>query len=296
METEFWWIFDALVVIAAIFIIYSNAKRGVQKVLVMGIGYIIATLCAMFISVPASQVVYEKVALQSDLAAIQRANKKVRLVELISGVIDQQQFGFVADRTDVREILTGENNREFVHGLYQYVNKRYHAQVPMTEEQFTVVVQEAVVNYYGELLGEELPEYVRLNFTDKVTEDPALMPELVVRLFNAGPEEYIEETYSKQPTQRVLQVFVFLILFSVLMVITAIISATLENRLFFNNTYFADHLYGGLIGVIEAFSIILMLTMLVRMIVMLGGGDLLCFNEPTIRATRIFRFFYFNLT
>ena len=296
METGFWWIFDAMVIIAGIFIIYSNARRGVQKVLVMGIGYVIATVCAMFVSVPASEVVYEKVALQSDIAAIQRANKKVRLVELISGVIDQQQLGFVADRTDVREILTGENNREFVHALYQYVNHRYRDQVPFTEEHFSVMLQNAVVNYYGGLLGEELPEYVRLNFTNRVEEEPTLMPELVIRLFATGPEKYIEETYSKEPTQHVLQVFVFLILFSVIMVITAIISASLENKLFFNNSYTADHVYGGLIGVIEAFAVILLLTMLVRMVVMLGGGDLLCFNEPTIAQTKIFRYIYFNLT
>ena len=296
METGFWGIFDAMVIIAGIFIIYSNARRGVQKVLVMGIGYVIATVCAMFVSVPASEVVYEKVALQSDIAAIQRANKKVRLVELISGVIDQQQLGFVADRTDVREILTGENNREFVHALYQYVNHRYRDQVPFTEEHFSVMLQNAVVNYYGGLLGEELPEYVRLNFTNRVEEEPTLMPELVIRLFATGPEKYIEETYSKEPTQHVLQVFVFLILFSVIMVITAIISASLENKLFFNNSYTADHVYGGLIGVIEAFAVILLLTMLVRMVVMLGGGDLLCFNEPTIAQTKIFRYIYFNLT
>lgn len=295
METDFWWIFDAMIIIVGVYIIYSNAKRGISKVLVMGIGYIIATVAALFISVPASQVVYEKVALQSDLAAIQRANKRVRLVETLSRVIDQQQLGFVADRSDMRELLTAENNTHFVHSMYQYMNKRY-GETAMDEERFYTIVQEAVVDYYGDILGEELPEYVRLNFVEKVNSDPALLEELVPRLFTVSPEEYIEETYSKEPTQRMLQVFVYLILFSIIMVVTAIISATLENSIFINVTYFKEHLYGGLVGCIEAFAVLVMLTMLIRMVVMLGGGELLCFNEPTIHATKIFRFLYDNLS
>ena len=40
---------------------------------------------------------------------------------------------------------------------------------------------------------------------------------------------------------------------------------------------------------------LILLTLLVRLLVMLGGGDLLCFNEPTIRASKIFSFLYNHL-
>ena len=39
-------------------------------------------------------------------------------------------------------------------------------------------------------------------------------------------------------------------------------------------------------------SAIIMLTMLVRLVVMLGGGDLLCFNDATIERTKLFRYIY----
>lgn len=291
MGTDFWWIFDALMIIILAAIVYSNARRGITKVLVMGIGYVLATMAAVFVSAPASEVIYEKVAMDSDIAAFQRVNRKVRLVEMLSGVIDKQHLGFVADRTSVREILAGERNAEFVQQLYDYVNREY-GEKAMTEETFETLIKSALIQYYGGLLGEELPEYVRLNFEQKFTEDNRLMPELITKLFAPAPERYLEETYAQKPTQQVLQIFVYLILFSIVMVITAIISASLENKLFLNTTYSSERIFGGVIGLVEAISVIIMLTMLVRLVVMLGGGDLLCFNDATIERTKLFRYIY----
>ena len=46
MDTSFWWIIDAALVLLFVYVIFSNGKRGFTKVVIFCAGYIIATLAA----------------------------------------------------------------------------------------------------------------------------------------------------------------------------------------------------------------------------------------------------------
>ena len=301
MGTEFWWFFDALVVIVAIYVIFSNAKRGVTKVWILGIGYFLAVLTGTFMAMPLAETMYNSVAVNSDMQAIERVNKHVNFVNTFCTVIDNHKLGFYAEKQEVQKRISGSDAKKFVTRLWLYMNVRNDNQTilhpngeRMTEAEFEAELREALVKHYGELLGKELPEYVRVCFEEKLASNPKLMVDLIVQYSIGGNAciEYIEDTYVREPTLEMLAIFGFFMVFSVVIVIAAVISSAVENKFFFNNTYRKERVAGGLIGIVEAAAMLILMTLLVRLLVMLGGGDLLCFNEPTIAESKIFRFLY----
>lgn len=291
MNTQFWWIFDALVAIIAVIVIYSNAKRGITKVLVVGIGYIIATIAASLVCVPAASAVYASVAAGSDLAALERVGKQVSISDIYGDIIDGENLGFNADRNVIKAYMQNSTPDVYTQDIYRYMNRR-NGDVVMELDEFQGMLRTQLTERYGAALSEEVPEYVRMNFEKKMTADPEAYTELMSRLSSGHAAEYVEETYAKEPTLQVLQIFCYLILFSILMVIAAVLSATLENKIFFNNTMRKERILGGMMGLLEALALLILMTMIVRLIVMLSGGDALCFNEPTIAKSKVFNYFY----
>ena len=159
------------------------------------------------------------------------------------------------------------------------------------------MLRDAFLESYGNELDERLPRYVRMYFDKQIRANPKFMVDLITVFYDNTvlPDEkadVLEKQIAAQPTTEVLQIFIYLILFSVVMVIVALISAIMQNRIFFNIQNSTDHAVGALIGVIEAGVMLVLFTLITRLLVLLMGGHFLFFNEPTIEETKLFSFFY----
>ncbi len=299
MGTEFWWIFDALVIMIVVYVIYSNAKRGLTKVFVINIGYIVASFLAGLVAVNAGPLLYDSVAKSSDIAAIEEVNAKVDFAKVFAGAVDAQEYGFSCDEAKVDIYLLPPDTDQFVNKLYQYVNRRYGEEV-CEETQFASILQNAFVTAYGTELGEKLPEYVRVNFETQLAAEPGKMTDLLVTMYDdrysaAGIAGKIEEQFGEEPTTEILRMFCYVAIFAIAMVVAAVISAGLQNTLFFNVGKGSERLYGALFGIAETAALLILFTVFVRVAVMLGGGDALCFNDQTVANTKIFHYLYDNL-
>ena len=298
MSTFFWWIFDALVIIICIFVIYSNGKRGVTKVLVLGIGYFVSALAASFVSMAMAPVLYDGVTQDTTVSAIEDAHRHFDLSACVSTAVNTNQYGFTVDKGIVRSYLDYDCDR-FVGRLYTLLKQKNGGNEFLNIDQTRKVVYDAVTAGYGKALDDYLPAYVRANFEKQTASDPYMMRELIslLRTPNTASQAvtFSEESFAKEPTLEVLQIFSYLIIFSIIMVIAAVIGALLENTLFFNNTRTKERVLGALVGVIEALTVLMLMTLVVRLLVMLGGGNLLCFNEPTIQESKLFSHLYNHL-
>lgn len=300
MNSGMWWIFDLLVIVVFVRVICSNAKRGCAKVLFFCIGYILTTVLASVMAAVAAPLLYESVANQTNISGIETANQHIDFVKLFTQTMEEKKYGFEVDSAKVREYVTGEDRLEFDNKLYHYANRMNGAPVS-TKLEFQTVMQNAFIESYGKELGERLPEYVRMYFAEAVRDDPQLMRVTVANFYDpklsaAEKASVTERYFAMEPTKEVLQIFIYFILFSVIMVIVAIFNAMIQKKVFFNIYGSTDHIVGGLIGILEAGAMLVLLTLLVRLIVMLSGGEFLCFNHETIYASRIFSFFYTNIS
>ncbi len=299
MGTQFWWIFDALVIIVAAAFIYSNAKRGMTKVLVMSLGYLVVSVVASFLSAAIAPTLYEVMAKESVITSIQDVNRLTDFSRIFSDAINMKQYGTNMNKAEVHFVLENSIDQNFDMMLYHKINEKCEYEVD-TFEAFHENLEEAFLIEYGAKLEEYLPVYVRRSFEAAYAEDPDLMYRMIRMFYQESHTateiaEYIEEQFAREPSEEVYRIFVFLAIFSLIMVFVAFIASMLEYRLVFNVTRVKDHVLGGLLGIIEACVMLVLLTQVIQLIVMLGGGSLLCFNEETIEASYLFRPLYTSL-
>ena len=296
MNSGLWWLFDGIVVILAGYVLFSNAKRGATKVLVMAIGYVVATLLASFLSSAAAPTLYKSVARRTNLTAFETVNSHVDLTKAFTDSLTEHQFGFVVDPAMVREALSSDGKESFELLLYHYANESSGSEV-CPKDEFYQIMRDTFLEAYDKELGDRLPKYVRQNFIKQISENSAVMRSIVKELYNPRHSEkqhaeLMEDLFSKDPSTEVLQIFVYLIIFSVLMVIAAVISAMLQNRIFLNLRNSSERLLGGVLGVLEASAMVILLTLIIRLIVMLSGDELRVINNETIIHSKVFSFFY----
>ena len=297
MSTSFWWVFDLLVIVIAIYVVAVNAKRGVTKSLVLCIGYAITTIIASLVAMIAAPSLYKTVAYENNINGINTANKHMDFVQVFSEAINEQEYGFLIDNGEIIQILNDpERCARFDDELFDYASGKTGGPVSQKSD-FTAILQNAFVNSYGAELGERLPRYVRMYFEQQVRQDLQVMRDLLSAFYDETktPDEradVLEKLYASAPTTQVLQIFIYLIIFSVVMVLVAFISAVLQNRMFLNIQNSTDHSVGALIGLIEAGAMLILLTLITRLIVLLAGGKFLFFNDPTIAESKLFSFLY----
>lgn len=298
MGSQFWWIFDAMVILIIGYIIYSNAKRGLTKVFVLNIGYIVAVTLSALVAVGAAPLVYESSVDATNVAAFEKANDEANFPKLFAGAIDGERYGFTADQKKLLSYLQESDNSAFISKTYDYCNRRYGGTVTGAAK-FDTILRNAFIAGYSKVLDEHLPGYVSKNFRKQIKDDPHVMEEILDIYYHSSSHakaaELLENKFAETPTLELLRMFTYVCIFAVIMIIVALIAALVKNTLFFNVNKASERMYGALLGLAELFSMLLLFTILTRVIVLLGCGEVLCFNDETIAATKIFRILYDNL-
>lgn len=300
MASDFWWVFDALVVVIAIGVIVSNAKKGLTKVFVLCMGYLIATVVAAFASAAAAPSLYETVARPSNMAAIEEVNDSIDVAQCFKDAIDEHKYGAVLSKKKIEQYLAPPNTAKFDKNLYYYVNEECGYQSTETLMEFKQILTDAFVDEYCSQLEERLPGYFCASFTQQMNSNPALINTVLEQLYkvNNSSEDsagYIEDNFGAEPTTECFRIFVYIIIFSIVMIIAGIIANATKYRIYFNVLTGTDRFLGALLGFIEAAAVVIITTLVIRLIVLIGGGEFMCFNEETISQTYIYKYIYAQL-
>ena len=300
MGTEFWWIFDALVIMIAAYIIYSNIKRGLTRVFVLNIGYVIAIFLSGLVALNAGPLIYQSSVQDSHLEDLEEVVSSVDVPKAMADAVDARRLGFRCDPAKVRDCLSAPHTDQYASLLYEYLNGRYGKQI-CDFTDFQKMLRESYVYAYTKALDEKLPRYVSKNFAAQIDDNADVMTELLEITY----EKYaytgkiaaeFEKRFCVDPSVEILRMLVFVACFSVIMIIVAVIASLMKNTLFFNATGASERFFGGVLGLSEMLALLILFTILVRLIVLLGGGETLCFNDPTIAESKLFSVLYNHLS
>ena len=299
MVSHFGWIFDVCLIAIIVLVIRSNAKRGATKVVILSVGYIVSSLAASLIASAGAESVYRSVAQRNTVSAIEAVNEKVDLISAFKETIDSGKYGFSSDPQEISKILYSEDRDHFDSLLYDYAFAHGGATVGHKTE-FMNRLRDSFIQAYGEAMDKKLPAYVRSKFETAVLDDSDVMRKIVTAQFDQRlsvreKATRIEVLFAQKPTIEVMRMFVYLILFSILMILAAVIAAIAENRLFLNLTKARERFFGGVLGLLEVVAMIVLFTIVVRLLVLIGGGEILCFSEEAIRNSFLFRMIYDNM-
>lgn len=302
MGTSLWWVFDLVAFLIVLHVIISNTKRGVSKVIIMCIGYIIVTLAASLLSAAAAPNLYSSVASQTNITALETANRQTDLKGAFTKTLNDRKYGYDFDAKYVEKCLLAsvDPDTPFDKALFDHAKLMTGDDVD-TFEHFQQVLMDSFVAEYGAHLGERLPKYVRMDFERSCENNPQKMYEITAILYDPSKTslnraEVLEHMLCEKPTQEILQIFLYFIIFSILMVLVAVISAIASKNIFFNLGKVSEHFFGGVLGLFEAASFMVLMTLLVRMIIMLSGNTMKILNEETVNSSMLFSFLYRNIS
>lgn len=122
MNTDFWWILDALLLVAAIGIIISNAKKGMTKVLILCIGYIVATVGASVFSSISAPGIYTSMAREANIGKIEKINSNFDVAQCFMDALNDKKYGAMFDIRMIEDSLKAPDTAQFDKKLYEYVN------------------------------------------------------------------------------------------------------------------------------------------------------------------------------
>ena len=304
MMTEFWWFFDALVLLIVGGIVISNAKKGLTKVFIICIGYLVATIVATFCSGAAADALYEVTARPSNIDSIQEINASFDVAQCFMDAIDERNYGAILSKQSIEDMLAAPNTVKFDSNLLSYVNRLTGYEV-CSQVEFKQILTDAFIEDYGGALSEKLPSYVPANLKQQMSENPALINTLLEKFYQPDVvsddsveeenAEFVEDHFGAEPSTECFRIFIYIIFFSVVMMIAGITSSAMKYRLFFNVRSGTEHFLGAMLGFIEAAAILIILTMLVRLCILIGGGEFLIFNDDVIQKSHIYKIIYTQL-
>lgn len=294
MGSQFWWIYDILVIVILIATVVSNAKRGFQKNFLIIIGYTISSIVAALTSGIMAETVYTSVMRGSNLEGFEECIRTYDAAQAFYDVINEQEYGATLDLKTVEAYLLPDND-DYEDKLYAYVKNSARYQFS-TKTAFSNLLRDEFLESFGGLMKKELPLYAYKSMYADIMEDGTLYQTSVQLICGDDSvhsiAEYLEDTFVREEAIHTAHLFLFLAIFLFCMCIFALVANILQKSVYLNIHAHTDHLAGGFLGLVEAVVFLCLLTVFIRLVVDASDMDTVLFNDVTIQSTRIFRHLY----
>lgn len=290
MGTNFWWIYDIVSVAVVILSIYSCAKKGFSKIIVLVIGCVASIFLASFVSQKSSQFIYDKFIKKTSIEAVEEALEKYDPAISVREVIEDQNYGAVLEDGRVKKILESDDSIE---RLYEYTNQAA-GDVVDTHENFKNMLTAGFTELFSKQLGAKLPPYVTHELTEKLISNETLFIETTEMLLKSPDDvpEYIEENYIRKPALRLIKAFVFIISYFIFMtLIRTVIYKTFRFGLL-NGYDRLDKIAGGLLGVVQAGILLIITAVLVKIMIHVAESDGSFISYEAVEKTKFFRYVF----
>lgn len=290
MGENLWWIFDAVVIAAAVVSVIHCSRKGFSKIIVTAIGCVVSFAIAWMVSKSAADTVYEKMFMKGNIEAVQTAIEDYNPEDVIKSIIESNELSGVLSNESIREILENEDSLE---KLYGYANSEA-SNILDTKEGFKENIVNEFAKAFSSQVGANLPPYVAEGIVTHITDNEELFLSVVDMLITNPQElpEFIEENYIREPATRIVSAAIFLIIFFVLMTIIILVANKSGEFGLLNGYDRLDKVAGGVLGCIEAVAIIMIIAFIVKIIINISSDSNSFVNVNTIDKTLLFKHFY----
>lgn len=286
MGTNFWWLYDIAFVAVALLSIFSCAKKGFSKIIILIIGCVVSLLLASYLSEKAAPFIYDSFIKKTTIEAIKETFEDYSPATSVKEAIEGQDYGAIVDEGKVGKILQAEDPVEM---LYEYTNQAA-GDVVDTHESYKKTLTVEFSKLLGKQLGTKLPPYVVRETTARLTDNDELFVETVNILLKKPNDlpEYIEENYVRKPALKLVRAFAFIICYFICMILIRIVVYKTFNLGLLNGYDKLDHIVGGLFGVIQAAALLIMTAVAVKILIQIAESDGSFLSYETVDQTRIF--------
>jgi len=291
MGEQFSWFFDVAIIGVIIVCIYIGGKKGFLRTAVLLAGYLIAGLGGYFIAKEASPVVYTNF-LQSKVENVVEDNlDNFSIKTQIKAMLSEKDFGVEIPDSEIDRIINqGGDVKE------NFANYAKQAGTTLEKSELDSKLS-SVFNNNAVLakLKDKVPASIYSQIEHYLNGSKESLSNIIKAMNNPSKEESAKEIADlavKPIILLVLQVLIFMISFTLLMIIVKLVSRSMS---IFNKVPVvgsANTLLGGVLGFVQGAFIVVIIVLLVKVIIALTSNELIVLNTPTIEETKIFKEIY----
>lgn len=297
MGTEFWWIYDAAIVVFALIMIIISAKRGFSKILLVVFSCVLSIVISIATNESLSPFIYKNVYQGSNRRAINRSFEEFYAGEEIAKIIEDMDYNVRANEDKINNVIEDEKT-EFHKRLYRYVCNANGIEVD-TLENFTAEFDKR----FSDMLFNMLSENIQKGYLGGI-EDLAQQPDKVediVRLIKFEPDEgvpsaigkYIEENCLREDSTQIISIIAFAIVYIFFMIIFRLFTIYLNNiKVISKLGGKSEGFFGALLGGVNAAADLIIISLIVKFAVVISRGEKFLLNEDVIEKTYIFKYLY----
>lgn len=297
MGTQFWWFYDVAVVAILLICIFISGKKGFIKASFTAVACIIAVLTASAVSSGISQNLYKNTMRSSNIKKLEKNIRNDTFTVKYADYLESMGYIITVNSDKLNEILLSDGDID--KALCSYVNNINARTVEDDEAVLIEKIHEGYAVVMSDIIAQSLNKFAGETAADKIRNDSSSIQE-IIRLMGDSESKhkaavYIDDHYTVDTYETIFGLAGFVVIYiAVFLFIVFLIDSFTKNREIHRQST-SSHIIGGLIGVATGTAMILTVAVAVRLWGVMGGNEMLFFNDEAADKTYIFRYFY-NLT
>lgn len=292
LGTHLAWYYDVVVAAILLIFIYIGGKRGFVKSVVLIVGYIAAFLLSYFVSTISAPIIYENTLQPKITEVITSKIDSIDIVGELKKALNSEEMGITFESDELSQVIR-DSEGDLGTDLEAYITDKF-SNVNVDSADIEAKLQEILNSEVVENFMSTLPAYMQAPVQQYVDQSHAAISEAVKSLVGTKEEAaaYIEENFIRGGIVTIIKIIVFMIIFSLVMLLVRAISGGLSAV---NKIPVAGSLntfLGIVLGFLQGAAILIIVAMALHVLISLTGNQLIVINTQTIDETYLFKFFY----
>lgn len=297
MGTQFWWFYDVIALAVLLICIFISGKKGFIKGAFIAVACIISVSASSALSSGISQNLYKNTMRSSNIKKLEKNIKSDTFTVKYADYLESMGYVITVNNDKLKEVLLSDGDID--KALCNYVNNINARAVETDEAVLTEKIREGYAVVMSDIISQSLNKFAGETAGNKIRNDSSGIQE-VIRLMNDSESRhktavYIDDNYTADAYRTIFGLAVFTVIYIAvfLLIVCSIDSFTRNSEIQIPSI--SSHIFGGLMGIITGAVMIFAVAVIVRLWAVMGGNEMLFFNNEAVCKTYIFRYFY-NLT
>lgn len=297
MGTQFWWFYDVAVVAILLICIFISGKKGFMKASFAAVACIIAVLAASAISSEVSQNLYKNTMRSSNIKKLEKNIRSDTFTVKYADYLESMGYIITVNSNKLNEILLSDGDID--KALCNYINNINSRTVEDDEAVLTEKIHEGYAVIMSDIIAQSLNKFAGETAADKIRNNSGDIREIIRLMCDSESRHkaavYIDDNYTADAYGTIFGLAGFIVIYiAVFLLIVCSVDSFTKNREVHRQSM-SSHIIGGLTGIVTGAAMIFAAAVAVRLWAVIGGNEMLFFNDEAADKTYIFRYFY-NLT
>lgn len=294
MGTEFWWFYDVIAIAVLLVCIFLSGKKGFLKGTFTALCCAVSVFVSFAVSGTVSQELYKNTVRSSNVKKIEKNLKSDTFTQKYTVYLENIGYFIKVNPDKLDEIF--KSDRELDKALCDYVNNINARKVEENEDVLLEKIREGYAVVMSDIISQSLNKFSAETAANEIRNDSSGIREflnLVLdedRIHDAAV--YIADNYTAKAYSTIFRITGFVVIYIALFLIIMAIINSFTSRRESSTESTGSHIVGGLIGIVTGGIMIFAVAAVIRLWAIMGGNEMLFFNNDVIDNTLIFKYFY----